>query len=282
MKTDSIFYQLFQTNPNIFFALIGQSNAAVSGYEFKSVEIKQTAFRIDGVFLPTVDLPNPLIYFAEVQFQQDTNFYYRFVTEIFLFLGQNKPKKDWRAVAVFPQRSIDSEVPIEYQRLLTTQQIQRVYLNELDTTQQSVEIGLIQLIIEPEATAGEKVRQLIEQAQQELENETIREEIVKLIKTIMFYKFPNLSREELEAMFGVSEFKQTKVYQEAKEEGRAEGLEEGRQEGLEEGRQEGRQEGKLQAKLESIPRLLALGLSVEQVAQALGLTVEVVQQQIQD
>jgi predicted transposase YdaD len=40
-----------------------------------------------------------------------------------------------------PQRSIDSEIPIEYQRLLTTQQIQRVYLNELDTTQQSVEIG---------------------------------------------------------------------------------------------------------------------------------------------
>jgi predicted transposase/invertase (TIGR01784 family) len=76
-------YQLFQTFPKIFFELIGQSNLEVSGYEFKSVEIKQTAFRIDGVFLPTVDLPNQTIYFAEVQFQQDTNFYYRFVTEIF-------------------------------------------------------------------------------------------------------------------------------------------------------------------------------------------------------
>lgn len=261
MKTDSLFYQLFQTFPNIFFALIGQSNAEANAYEFKSVEIKQTAFRIDGVFLPTIDLPNPIIYFAEVQFQPDTNFYYRFITEIFLFLGQNKLKKDWRAIAVFPQRSIDLELPIEYQRLQTTPHIQRIYLNELDTTQQSVELGLIQLIIEPEATAGEKVRQLIAQAQQDLEDETIRAEIVKLIKTIIFYKFPNLSRQELEAMFGVGEFKQTKVYQEAKE--------------------EGREEGKLQAKLESIPRLLALGLSVEQVAQALGLTVEVVQQQIQ-
>jgi predicted transposase YdaD len=53
-----------------------------------------------------------------------------------------------------------------------------------------LKLVLIQLIIEPEATAGEKVRQLIEQAQQELENEAIREEIVKLIKTIMFYKSP--------------------------------------------------------------------------------------------
>ena len=263
MKTDSLFYQLFQTFPNLFFELIGQSDLEVSGYEFKSIEIKQTAFRIDGVFLPTVDFPNSLIYFAEVQFQADINFYYRFVTEIFLFLGQNKPKKDWRAIAVFPQRSIDSELPIEYQRLLTNH-LQRIYLNELDTTQ-SVELGLIQLIIEPEATAGEKVRQLIEQAQ-EIEDAAISQEIVKLIKTIMFYKFPNLSRQELEAMFGVSEFKQTKVYQEAKEEGKV----------------EGKEEGKLEGKLESVPRLIALGLSVEQVAEALGLEVEMVRQAVQE
>ncbi|MFN9673808.1 MAG: flagellar assembly protein H, partial [Microcystis sp.] len=36
--------------------------------------------------------------------------------------------------------------------------------------------------------------------------------------------------------------------------------------------------GKLEAKLESIPRLLALGLSVEQIAQALDLDLEQVRQ----
>jgi predicted transposase YdaD len=35
----------------------------------------------------------------------------------------------------------------------------------------------------------------------------------------MVYKFPNLSREAIEAMFGVSELKKTRVYQEAKAEG---------------------------------------------------------------
>ncbi|WP_149988413.1 Rpn family recombination-promoting nuclease/putative transposase, partial [Microcystis aeruginosa] len=45
-----------------------------------------------------------------------------------------------------------------------------------------------------------------------------------------------------------------------------------------EGRQEGRQEGKLEAKLESIPRLLALGLRVEQIAQALDLDLEQIRQ----
>ncbi len=51
-------------------------------------------------------------------------------------------------------------------------------------------------------------------------------------------------------------------------------VQEARQEGLEEGLEEGKQQGKLEA----VPHLLALGLSVEQIAQALDLTVEQVQQ----
>ncbi|MEG3438228.1 hypothetical protein V0288_13950 [Pannus brasiliensis CCIBt3594] len=45
-----------------------------------------------------------------------------------------------------------------------------------------------------------------------------------------------------------------------------------------EGLERGRQEGKLEAKLESIPRLLALGLNVEQIAEALALDLEQVRQ----
>lgn len=76
-------------------------------------------------------------------------------------------------------------------------------------------------------------------------------------------------------MLGIDdEFKKTRMYQSIKEDG----LEEGRQEGRQQGIQEGRQEGRLQAKLEAIPRLLALGLSVEQIASALDLSIEQVQQ----
>lgn len=51
-------------------------------------------------------------------------------------------------------------------------------------------------------------------------------------------------------MFGLSDSKQTRVYQ----------------------------EGRLEAKLEAVPKLLALGLTVEQIAQALDLDVAQVQQ----
>jgi predicted transposase/invertase (TIGR01784 family) len=64
-------------------------------------------------------------------------------------------------------------------------------------------------------------------------------------------------------MLGIDdEFKQSRMYQSIK------------QDGLEEGKQEGKQE----AKLEAVPRLLALGLSVEQIAQALDLTLEQVRE----
>lgn len=47
--------------------------------------------------------------------------------------------------------------------------------------------------------------------------------IIELVSTVMVYKFPELSREAIEAMFSVSELKQTRVYQEARDEGRQEG-----------------------------------------------------------
>jgi predicted transposase/invertase (TIGR01784 family) len=62
-------------------------------------------------------------------------------------------------------------------------------------------------------------------------------------------------------MFELSDLKQTKVYQQ----------------GLEEGRQQARQEAKIEGKLECVPRLLAMGLTVEQIAKAFALDVEVVQ-----
>jgi predicted transposase YdaD len=53
IKTDSIFYRIFQTLPQSFFELINLPPSEANAYDFASVELKQTAFRIDGVFLPT-------------------------------------------------------------------------------------------------------------------------------------------------------------------------------------------------------------------------------------
>ena len=51
MKTDHIFYRIFQELPETFFQLWGEMPGKLNDYRFDSVELKQTAFRIDGVFL---------------------------------------------------------------------------------------------------------------------------------------------------------------------------------------------------------------------------------------
>jgi predicted transposase YdaD len=43
--------------------------------------------------------------------------------------------------------------------------------------------------------------------------------IIDIIETIVFYKFPKLSRDEIKRMFGLSELRETKVYQEGRQEG---------------------------------------------------------------
>ncbi|MCA2684925.1 MAG: DUF2887 domain-containing protein, partial [Microcystis sp. M046S2] len=46
MKTDTIFYQLFQSFPSIFFELIQLPITEANNYRFDSVEVKQLSFRL--------------------------------------------------------------------------------------------------------------------------------------------------------------------------------------------------------------------------------------------
>lgn len=261
MKTDSIFYRLFQELPGIFFELIGNTVEAASNYQFSSVEIKQTTFRIDGVFLPTQGDENP-IYFVEVQFQPEADFYSRFFAEIFLYLRQNKPQNDWGSVVIYPSRSVDTGNTRHYQEFFASGRVRRVYLNELgEEAEQSIAIGTLKLVILPQATVVERARVLIDRVKQ-IADEFVKEEYLQLIETIIFYKLPSMSREEIAAMFGMSELKQTRVYQEALE--------------------EGRQEGELIGKLKAVPPMLAMGATVQQIAEALSLSIDQVRQAAQN
>ena len=257
MKTDSLFYRLFQEFPDIFFELIGSTPEIASNYQFSSVEVKQMAFRIDGVFLS--NLESDRIYFVEVQFQPQPEFYSRFLAEIFLYLRQNKPENDWSAIVLYPSSSTDAGNIKHYQEFFDSGRIRRIYLNELsgEVFDNSIAINTLKLIVAPESKTVEQARELVERVRQQ-DDQLQQEKFVQLVETILVYKLPNMSREEIEAMFELSDLKQTKVYQEAKLEGIVEG------------------------KLQSVPGFLILGLTVEQIAQALGLSVQQVRQAAQN
>ncbi|MFQ3608484.1 MAG: DUF2887 domain-containing protein [Chloroherpetonaceae bacterium] len=105
MRTDKLIYLLLQLLPQAFFKLMGRKPSDSLHYQFKSIELKETAFRIDGVFVPNSD---DVTYFVEAQFQTDEHFYARFFAEIFLYLKQY-PTAKWQAVVMYPSRSAEQK-----------------------------------------------------------------------------------------------------------------------------------------------------------------------------
>ncbi len=221
MQTDSLFYRLFQTAPALLFELLGQgSHHPPASYVFRSVELKQTAFRIDGIFLPKVVTAETPVYLVEVQFQPDPQLYSRVFCEGMIFLRQNPAVKHWQVVMIFGDRSCEPKDPGAHASLLDLPEVHRLYLNELaEQASGSVELQLMQLIVAPQESAIRQAQTLVTQAR-EMPSRLSPSEIIDIIETILIYKFPKLSWQEIEAMFGLSELKQTRVYQQGQEEGR--------------------------------------------------------------
>ena len=65
-------------------------------------------------------------------------------------------------------------------------------------------------------------------------------------------------------------------YQKGKEKGKEEGIAEGMEMGIKQGMEKGKAEGKHEANTETAQRLLAMGLSAEQVANATQLSLEII------
>lgn len=85
MRRDSIFYKLFQQSPTLLFELLSNAPSNASAYRFDSVAVKEPKFEIDGVFLPPENEGAGVVYFCEVQFQQDEQLYERLFAESALY-----------------------------------------------------------------------------------------------------------------------------------------------------------------------------------------------------
>jgi len=94
VRTDSLFYQLFQTFPSVVLELLGNPAPRASTYSFSSQEVKQTSFRLDGVLTPPANATELPIYFIEVQAYSDGELYSRLFSEIFLYLREYRPVND--------------------------------------------------------------------------------------------------------------------------------------------------------------------------------------------
>ncbi|MGB5065333.1 MAG: Rpn family recombination-promoting nuclease/putative transposase, partial [Candidatus Competibacter sp.] len=222
MKTDSLFYRLFQYAPMLVFELAGLEAPAAGTYQFRAEEIKQTAFRLDGVLIPSPAQADAPVVFVEVQAQPDPEFYGRFFAELLLYLYRNQPPHPWRAVVIYPTRAEERLNARHYGSLVGLSEVQRVYLEDFrDRPVTGAGVGLIQLIVSEPEDSLTQATQLLQRARTASWADWPSAQVADFVETILVYKLPQLNREEIQAMLGLidTDLKQTRFYQEVFAEG---------------------------------------------------------------
>ncbi len=252
MKTDAIFYELIRELPQIFFELIGKPDTNPNVYEFTALEIKQKSFRLDGLFSTIAGFENEPLYFVELQTYKDEEFYERLFGEIFLYFRQYKPANyEWYAIVIYDRR-INETPPHPRYQFLIEHHVGRIYLNELNSeTDDSIGIGITKLFVETPRKTPAIAKKLINQARQELTDENLRLKVLAFIQTVVVYKFPDMTLEEIETMLNLGEdIEKTAFYQSILK----------------------------KTKLQIVPALLKKGLSIQEIAESLEIDVEEVRE----
>jgi len=183
-------------------------------------------------------------------------------------LRQYQPSHPWRVVVIYPTRGVERNVDVHFEPLLNSEQVTRIYLNELPETENTpLGTRLVKLIVANDREVPQRAQALLNQTTQQLAQPSQQQDIIELIESIVVYKFPQLSRQEIAAMLGVEDLRQTRFYQEVFAEGKQEGIQQGKQEGIQQG------------KLEAVSRMLELGWELETIAQCVDLPIEVIREQ---
>ncbi len=155
----------------------------------KAIEVKETAFRADGVFLPPT--PEGNIFFGEVQQARDNLLYERLLAEISIFAYRDRDSfKDWRAVVIYPTRDIEQERLDIVQEFLASGRITRIYLDELGEIEDLPwSLGLMALTILPSDEMLEKAKGMLQRS----ETSDGGSAILDLVITAIVYKFSDLT-----------------------------------------------------------------------------------------
>jgi predicted transposase YdaD len=146
-----------------------------------------------------------------------------------------KPLQPWRALVFYPngqiERTIKAALPF-----LDLPNLRRIYFDELPLLESSnPKLWLIALLVAdvPQLPAiVEKVKAY------KANNPSDGVDWIELLETLLICKLPDITREEIQTMFGLREIdlKHTRVYQDAVKEGHLEGHIKGRMEGRTHGR----------------------------------------------
>ena len=223
MKTDPLFYELFQAAPQTFFELVQITPACP--YRFESITVKMSEKRIDGVLEP-LDASQPY-YFLEVQAFPDDVIYWRATREVATFFEQRPLLKDSRWQAVVLWVNIADDPGFGALRLLARKpKPNLVSLDLIDLLKKLPENSLTlnvlrPLLAEDEREVREHVVQWVEHIRQATSADAnLEERLISVFSQLIEQKFKTLNYKELSQMLRLTPLRETTSGQELLKEDR--------------------------------------------------------------
>lgn len=226
MKTDALFYELFQVAPQTFFELLQITPACP--YRFESITVKMAEKRIDGVLEPSVD--SQPIYFLEVQAFPDDVIYWRVLREVATYFEQ-RPKlkgRAWQAIVLWLNKEDDPG--LETLQPLARRPAQRLVSGDLIQLLKRLkrvdDKALVLNVLNPLLTDSE--RKVLENVVQWAENirqtpnldAHTEDRLLAVMSQLIEQKFKQLSYKELATMLRLTPLRETESVQEVLKEER--------------------------------------------------------------
>lgn len=217
MQSDALFYELFQTAPQIFFELV--QITPTCAYRFESITVKTAEKRIDGVLEPT-QIGQPT-YFLEVQAFPDEVIYWRLMREVATYFEQRPERKDeaWQAIVLWLDKNDDpgfgtlTALSTEISPKLVSAGLRKL-LEKLGD--QSLALN----VLRPFTVDNEyQVRQNLPQWVENIHHipgltPDAEERLLTVLLQLIEQRFPHLSYKELSQMLQLTPFKETQSYRE--------------------------------------------------------------------
>ena len=267
MKTDILFYTLFEIEPALLLHLAHLDIPNTVAYQFQAIELKDSSRRADAVLLPnTTDAP---LIVAEVQFWRDATIYHRIINETTRLLLQMPEYLQAQMVVLFPSREIDTGAGV-WAGLVESGVLKVVYLNEVleekagevehdRSPEERTALLLLNLTVSPDDEAADRTR-LPDFVQNVVATKNIALQKVfrDLFVSLYTSKYKHLTIEEVRAMINTAE-----IFDDIGESRAV---------------QQYGDERVHQAKIESALAMLDAGILIEQVASILNLSVEAIEE----
>lgn len=225
--TDTLFHRLFQRYPDLILALGGLPYGSDS-YLFSEKQLGPGSYHLTGIFIPVLHQSDQPLVFVDVQYQADDFFYHRLISEIALYLRIGMFERTWLALAVYADRGAEHPPGAAFAPFADLAQLRRIYLEDFrERADDTLGGALLRLIASDREQAAGLARALARRRRE------FEADVVDLLQIVLVYKWPELSRKEIQTMLGLKavELKRTCFYREIAEEERLKGWNDGHEKG---------------------------------------------------